>query len=80
MFEFKHSTNSRKSCVSGIPQTPLLDSEEEFHSLFGSHGFPLEYLGSVGLLKTIEDADGFLHNFQFIAPTGCCRMPARHLV
>ena len=65
LFEFKHSTNSRKSRLSGIRRTPLLDREEDFDALFRSHFAALLRIDCVGLSMRFEDANHFLHAIYF---------------
>jgi len=37
LFEFKHSTNSRESLLSGIGVLPLAKIKEDVHALLGCH-------------------------------------------
>ena len=61
LFERKHSTNSRESFVSGIAESPLLDREKDFNSLFRCHGLPLANVGFVGFVEAAENANDLLH-------------------
>jgi hypothetical protein len=64
-FARKHSTNSRKSFVRGIAVGPLLESEKDFHSLFGGHLPTTAIVGFLSFFEASEDADDLLHEFHF---------------
>ena len=66
-FAFKHSTNSRKSLVSGIGTRPFLDCEEYVHSLLRGHLASGESIRSIGLFKAVEYANGLFHTLYFTA-------------
>jgi hypothetical protein len=62
-FERKHSTNSRESFVSGIPEGPLLNREKDLNSLFGGHREAIAKVSFVSFLETSEDSNYLLHTF-----------------
>ena len=61
-FEFKHSTNSRKSLLNGIGVGSLSQFEEYAGPLLRGHLSAGKRVRGIGFLKGIENADYFLHN------------------
>ena len=71
-FAFKHSTNSRKSFVSGIRTRPFFDCEEYVDALLWSHLASGQSIRRIGLFKAVEYANGLVHTLYFTA-----RQPVR---
>ena len=67
LFERKYAINSRESFVSAIAETPLLDGEENFDSLFGRHGTALANIRFIGFLKAVKNGNNLLHTAPFYA-------------
>ena len=65
--EFKHSTNSRKSGLSGIGSTPLLNCEEDVDPLLRRQIPTRQNVRRIGLRKGFEDGCYFLHRFTSLA-------------
>ncbi len=66
-FEFKHSTNSRKSLLSGIGVGSLPDSEKDRDPFPRVHFASRMGIGGVGLFETTQNADHLLHRSHFTA-------------
>ena len=67
LFEFKHSTNSRKSSLRGIGERSFLDREKYVDPLLGSHLTSRKGIRRVGFLESLENANGFIHIHDFSA-------------
>jgi hypothetical protein len=61
-FEFKHSTNSRKSLLSGIGVGSLPDREKNRDPFLRVHFASRKSIGGVRLFETMENADRLLHH------------------
>ena len=62
-FEFKHSTNSRKSLLSGIGVGSFPDREKNFDPFLRAHFASRKSIGCIRLFKAVKDADYFLHPY-----------------
>jgi hypothetical protein len=69
LFEFKHSTNSFKSRLSGIVSRSFPNLEEDIDSLAWCQPGTKKSVRVVGFLKAVEDSDDLLHLFHLIART-----------
>ena len=61
LLECKHPINSRESFVKAIWEVSLLNCEEDFDTLMGGHGMASFDVRLIGVLKTFENSDDFLH-------------------
>jgi hypothetical protein len=67
LLEFKHSTNSFKSRLSGIVSRSFPNFEENIDSLAWGQPGTKEGIRVVGFLKTVEDSDDLLHLIHLTA-------------
>src|SRR5580692_8812632 len=63
LFEFKHSTNSRKSLLKGIGVGSLAKFEENVDPFLRAHSGPGKCVLCVRVLEAVKDANDFLHCF-----------------
>ena len=64
-FEFNNSINSRKSLFSGIGIAAVAEFDEDTQALFVGHRSIRARIGLVGILKTGEHPDRFLHAHKY---------------
>lgn len=69
-FEFKHSTNSRKSLLSGIGVGSLPDREKDLDPFLRAHFVSRKGVRCVRFFKAVKDADNFLHALILPRPGG----------
>ncbi len=62
-FEFKHSTNSRKSLLSGIGMGSLPDREKDLDPFLRAHFATRKSIGGIRFFKAVKNADDFPHSF-----------------
>src|SRR5207247_436289 len=64
-FEFKHSTNSRKSLLSGIGMGSLPDRKEDIDPLLWAHFASGNSIGGVRFFEALENANNLQHTSIF---------------
>ncbi len=73
--EFQNSSNSRKSGLSGIDSSPLLNCEEDFDPLLRRQIPTSQNVRGIGLRKGFKAECSFLHRFTILA---CLESPYRN--